>query len=133
MLQPPLLALLLLPVLATAQLTALVDFSGNLAIATLHENNGTVDSVHPLFGTSGGGLSGNCNAAFDGANYYKALTDGMLHIIDASTGTLSRKVALPGSGPKYGSETFLVSVRAEATRRIDIAMRRRRSMCFRAW
>ena len=92
----PIAIALLLPSSATAQsLSALVSVnSSSLSIASLHQENGTVSRILPPFSTSGGGLSGECNAGFDGLRYYKNTADGYLHTVYAPTGHVMGKVAL---------------------------------------
>ena len=73
-------------------LTALVDVPANssFAIATLSQENGTITQLHPSFAPSGGGMSGGCNAGFDGKRYYKSMADGYLYTLDATSGVSSR-------------------------------------------
>ena len=106
---------LLLPSSATAQsLSALVSVnSSSLSIASLHQENGTVSRILPPFSASGGGLSGECNAGFDGLRYYKNTADGYLHTVYAPTGHVMGKVALRNHPGKPGTETFLAGPDAE--------------------
>ena len=111
----PIAIALLLPSSATAQsLSALVSVnSSSLSIASLHQENGTVSRILPPFSASGGGLSGECNAGFDGLRYYKNTADGYLHTVYAPTGHVMGKVALRNHPGKPGTETFLAGPDAE--------------------
>ena len=88
-----------------------------LAVALLHPENGTVKSTFPPFGTLAGGISGQCNAAFDpkAGWFYKVSGDGVLLTIDPRAGgQVVNKVTLSG-GPdsNKGGETFLAGPDAE--------------------
>lgn len=93
-----------------------------MAVATLHPENGTVNALFPSFGAPGGGMSGDCNAAFTQGGsarvptFFKIVPTGApgsnagsLLAISAVDGKILKNLSLTGETlpPAPGTETFL--------------------------